>query len=105
VVEETKMSVDGDYFLNLSFCQFKKEEKNYISPEYFDIEEKNPRLGPIFSSGKPFKSSFFGIKEGSIFKTKEKKPFFGQVNPNLYPKRQKFFPIQVLFCLPYYFSI
>jgi len=103
--EAIKISQEGDYFINLSFFQFDSNEKDLVEPLFFDIEEKNPRLGPIYGKSKPFKNSFFGVKEGSIFKTKEKRSFFGRVNPGLYPKNKDFFPIQILYCLPYYFSI
>jgi len=101
-LRKIELKNEGESFLNLSFCQFKGEEKNLIEPLFFDIEEKNPRLGPIFSLGRPFKKSFFGIKEGGVFKAKDKRPFFGMVNKSLYPK-ENFLPIQIVYCLPYYF--
>lgn len=103
--EEIEIGRQGNYFINLSLCQFQNNEKDFIEPLFFDIEEKNPRLGPIYGKNKPFKNSFFAIKEGSVFKSNTQKPFFGQANINLYPKSQDFYPLQILYCLPYYFSL
>ena len=102
--EEIEIGRQGDYFINLSLCQFQNNEKDFIEPLFFDIEEKNPRLGPFYGKDKPFKNSFFAIKEGSVFRSKVKSPFYGRVNTNLYPKSQDFYPLQILYCLPYYFS-